>query len=204
MFGFLRKIAYLAGPAEPSTAPITAVETSVVTTDVTAPGLTTEIGTVVTTEVTAEVTETDAPKIHPSRIISNWVDPKPFPAGKDVPPGGNAQIWPIEIMPKRFPTAKELAQELYEAMQQQPACAGKWVLALCIERVIYPSVCQQLGWPPRPWKGKKGVASFLADLSTPKYRRAEIEGVVSNLQHYYIPDPQTATVSRIDDHRRTA
>lgn len=87
---------------------------------------------------------------------------------------------------------------------KQIACAGKWVLALCIERVIYPSVCQQLGWPPRPWKGKKGVASFLADLSTPKYRRAEIEGVVSNLQHYYIPDPQTATVSRIDDHRRTA
>ena len=204
MFEFLRRISFQAGTAEPSAALIAAVVTSVVTTDVTAPDHNAETTPVVTTDVTTEVTETAASEIDPSRIISKWADPKPFPAGRPVPPGGNVQIWPIENMPKRFPTAKDLAKELYEAMQQQPACAGQWVLALCVERVIYPVVCEQLGWPPRPWMGRKGVATFLADLSPPKYRRVEIAGVVSNRQHYYIPDPQPAMVSRIDEHRRTA
>jgi hypothetical protein len=69
---------------------------------------------------------------------------------------------------------------------------------MCIERVIYPSLCQQLGWPPRPWMGKKGVAAYLADLSPlpPEYRRIELDGEVRNLQHYYIPHPAVVELKR--------
>jgi hypothetical protein len=69
---------------------------------------------------------------------------------------------------------------------------------------IYPFVCQQLGWPPRPWMGKNGVAFHLGRLSgrRPEYKRTEINGKTYNLIHYYIPHPQAATVSQIASHRR--
>jgi len=105
-------------------------------------------------------------------------------------------------MPQRFPTAQEIAQELYAAMQRQPAIAGRFVLAQCIEHVIYPRVCRELGWPPRPWMGKKGVASYFAELSKPNYRRVELDGEKRNLLHYFIAYPAPAAVTRMDDHRR--
>jgi hypothetical protein len=87
-----------------------------------------------------------------------------------------------------YPSAEEIARELFLAMQKQPLCAGKWVLAVSIEKVIYPRLLDDLGWPPRPWMGKKGVAACFAKLVPPaKHFRAEIQGRVFNLQHYYIP-----------------
>jgi hypothetical protein len=49
-------------------------------------------------------------------------------------------------------------------MQRQPVYAGKWVLAKGIELVVYPMVCEDLGWPMRSWMGKKEVAAYLAKL----------------------------------------
>jgi hypothetical protein len=206
----------LINPSEPAAA--TTAVTPVVTTDVTAPDSSAEtvpaVTTVVTTDVAAldQTTETDVAVttevttagIDPSRIISKWVERKPFPPGKAPPPGANVHIWPIDSMPERLPTAQDIAAELYAAMQRQPVCAGQWVLAYSIERVIYPAVCEQLGWPPRPWKGKKGVARHLAALSSTKYLRVEIDGVAGNLQHYYIAEPEVVTVSAMEGRRRTA
>jgi hypothetical protein len=81
-----------------------------------------------------------------------------------------------------------------------PFAPGKWIPAVCIQNVIYPKVCEQLGWPPRPWMGKNGVAVYLAKQSPqpPKYLRVKLAGEVHNFQHYYIPGLQTATVSRIE------
>jgi hypothetical protein len=81
-------------------------------------------------------------------------------------------------------------------MQRQPACAGKWVLAKCIELVVYPQVCENLGWPTRPWLGKKGVAAHLAKLSpeAPRYFRVEICGMARSMPHYYIPYPPTGAI----------
>jgi hypothetical protein len=191
-------------PTGEATVPaVTTVGTSDVAPDVTTRNLDEESTAVVTTDVTTGVTET-APPVDPSRIISKWADPKPFPRGEEPPPGGNVSIWPIDKLPKRLPTAKELADELYASMQNQPACAGRWVLAFSIECVIYPDVCMQLGWPPRPWMGKKGVATHLAQLSPPKYRRVELNGEKRNLLHYFISNPQTATIYRMDTHQPTA
>jgi hypothetical protein len=87
-----------------------------------------------------------------------------------------------------------------QAVPSASAPDGKWIPAVCIQNVIYPKVCEQLGWPPRPWMGKNGVAAYLAKQSPqpPKYLRVELAGEVHNFQHYYIPELQTATVSRIE------
>jgi hypothetical protein len=54
--------------------------------------------------------------------------------------------------------------------------------------------------------GKNGVAAHLADLSpyAPKCLRTEVDGEVRNWQHHFIPHPQAATVSRIEERRRKA
>ena len=201
MLGFLRKFAFPEASALSTTAPSCGVA-PVVTADVTAgvaePELTAESTAVVTTEVTTAIAST----IASSRIISKWANSKPFPESRDPLPGENVSFWPVDRMPPRFPTAQEIAQELYAAMQRQPACAGRFVLAQCIEDWIYPSVCEQLGWPTRPWLGRSGVAAYLAKLSEPKYRRVEIGGVQRNLLHYYIPYPPPAAVVRIDARRK--
>jgi hypothetical protein len=95
----------------------------------------------------------------------------------------------------RYPSAEEIARGLFAATQRQPACDGKWVMAKCIELVVYPQVCEDLGWPMRPWMGKKGVAAYLAKLcpETPKYIRIEICGEVRSTHHYFIPQPQPQT-----------
>jgi len=83
---------------------------------------------------------------------------------------------------------------------------GQWLLAQSIEFVIYPAVCDQLGWPMRPWMGKEGVPTHLARLSPqrPKYFRTEIEGGdVRKLLFYWIAQPQTATVTELAERRRT-
>ena len=201
VLGFLRKFAYPEGPALSTTAPscgVAPVVTADVTADVAEPELTANSTAVVTTEVTDAIAST----IASSRIIRKWADPKPLPMREEAPPGGNAQIWPVDCMLQRFPTAQEIAQELYAAMQRQPACAGRFVLAQCIEHVIYPRVCKELGWPPRPWMGRKEVAAYLAELSRAEYRRVEIAGEKRNLLHYYRPYPPPAAVTRIDHHRR--
>jgi hypothetical protein len=128
-------------------------------------------------------------------MITKWTDAKPFP---EAPwPKEKVALWRVDELPVRHPTAEQIARELFVAMQSQPLCAGKWVMAQSIERVIYPAVCEDLEWPMRPWLGKDGVAAHLAKLSPrpPRYFRVEIEGEVHNLLHYYIPPPQSATVA---------
>ena len=88
-----------------------------------------------------------------------------------------------------IPAGRKIARELLAAVQRQSACAGKWVMAKCIELVVYPRVYEDLGWPPRPWRGKKGVAAYLAKLcpEAPRYMRAEICGEARSMAHYFIP-----------------
>jgi hypothetical protein len=170
---------------EPSTAPL-------VTADVTA-----VMTALMTADVTADVAASIASTIASSRVMAHWAEPKPFPAYRDPEPGGVVQVWPVNDIWPRLPTAEQLAKELLAAMQLQPTVAGRRVLAISIETVIYPAVCHQLGWPPRPWRGKKGVARYLAALLSrpPSYRCAETGGVKHELQHYFIPSPQMATVT---------
>src|SRR5262245_2448613 len=163
MFSFLKKNAPAPATPEfsstsPSTAHIPAVITAPITTSVTAPS--TALSPAL---VTADLAASIATTIASSRIITKWTDPKPFPE-PDLSVG-KVQIWPTHDMPARYPTAERIAGELFDAMQRNPLCAGKWVLAMCIETVIYPKVCDELRWPPRPWKGKDGVAVYFAKLS---------------------------------------
>jgi hypothetical protein len=145
----------------------------------------------VTEEVTAEVAAPLASRIPSSRLIPHWADAKPFPEPDLSSP--LVQIWPAVSAPQRCPSAKDLAAELFAALQRQPICAGRWVLTMSVELVIYPTVCHQLGWPPRPWLGRGGVATHLIALlpRPPEHFRVEIGREVRDLQHYFIPRPDT-------------
>ena len=183
MFGFLRTR---------RSPPVTSEVTADVTTEVTASTESTAVVTaVVTSEVTSEVTTELIP---PPNVITKWAERKPYPPHD--PSSPTTQIWwtgKDMPLPKRLPSAKQIAEELAAAMQRQPTCVGKWIPAMCIEHVICPSVCHQLGWPMRPWLGREGVASHLAKLwpdHPPRYKWTEINGERQNLQHYFIPHPR--------------
>jgi hypothetical protein len=169
-----------------STAPTTSAVPEV-TSEVTADAHSTDV---VTSEVTSEVTAPIEPTVSSSRIVTKWTETKPFPERES----GPVQVWPVNAMPVRFPTAEQIAKELFAAMQRQSICAGQWLLAQCIEDVVYPRVCLELGWPPRPWLGRGGVARHLAKLSprAPKYMWVEVNGEKHNLLHYFIPRPAAA------------
>jgi hypothetical protein len=195
MFGFLRT---RLSPTAATTSAGPEV-TSKVTTDVTASSQSTAL---VTAEVTSEVTTEST--IPSSRIIRNWAEPKPYP--EHDPSSPTIQIWwTTKDMPVRLPSAKQIAEELGAAMQRQPVCAGKWIPAMCIENVICPFVCHQLGWPMRPWLGRDGVASHLAKLwpdHPPRYMRTEVDGEKRTLLHYFIPLAQSATVTQLAPRRQ--
>jgi hypothetical protein len=138
-------------------------------------------------------------------MIGMWVDgPKPFPAREHRPGASFLQVWPADNMPVKHPTAEQIARELYAALQKN--CAGQWLLAQCIEGVIFPAVCRELSWPMRSWKGKDGVAAHLARLlPPPEYKRTEIEGgEVRKLLHYRMPRPDAAVVELAEEKRRRA
>jgi hypothetical protein len=187
MLGFWRRNS--ATPLEFST---TAPSTGYVT-----PVVTSEVTPLVTTDVTPDVTTSISSTISSSRIVTSWADPKPFP--EHPWPGHTVSLWPIDAPPLRYPSAEEIAQELFLGMQKQPLCADKWVLAMSIEMVIYPRLCEDLGWPPCPWLGKAGVAAHLAKLLplAPKYIKVEVNGEKRNLLHYFVPPMAGNVVSLV-------
>jgi hypothetical protein len=153
--------------------------------------MTTTMAAPLTTDIAIAIAST----ISSSRLVTGWADAKPFP--EPAWPSRKVQIWPTDVV-VGYPSAEEIARELFAAMQREPACAGKWVLTKCIELGVYPQVCEDLGWPPRPWKGKKGVAAYLGKLcpEEPKYMRAEICGEARSMTHYFIPHPQNVVPMR--------
>jgi hypothetical protein len=52
--------------------------------------------------------------------------------------------------------------------------------------------------------GRDGVAKHFNALAKQRayFRCTRFDGEVRSLQHYFIPHPQSATVSRIDERRR--
>ena len=52
--------------------------------------------------------------------------------------------------PPSRPSALEHAQRLLDWLQSDPAVAGHCVLAADLAR-IYPTLCGELNWSPRPW-----------------------------------------------------
>src|SRR5439155_16963445 len=104
--------------------------------------------------------------------------------------------------PRRQPTAEEHAGELLACLQRQPWLVGHWIISIDLEFVIYPRFCANIGWMPRPWRGRKGVASYLKRLTKARYRRVEIGGTLHNLMAYFILLQQPATVSRLAKRRQ--
>jgi hypothetical protein len=131
MLGFWRRNSTT--PLEFST---TAPSTGYVT-----PVVTSEVTLLVTTDVTPDVTTSISSTVSSSRIVTSWADPN-FP--EHPWPTHTVSLWPIDAPPLRYPSAEEIAQELFLAMQKQPLCAGKWVLAMSIEMVVCPRLCQDV------------------------------------------------------------
>lgn len=115
----------------------------------------------------------------------NWVLQKPATQifDHDV-----VRVWSVNAPPaQRQPTAREHAIELFQLLQREPRLVGKWILATDLERSVYPQLLACLGWAPRPWVGRSGVAKHLGDLTLRRYRRVEVAGSKHNWAAFFVP-----------------
>jgi hypothetical protein len=125
-----------------------------------------------------------------SRLLElNWnsVLPKPLPTTQnfdlDV-----VRIWSAHAPPaRRQPTTREHAIELFQLLQRQPRLVGKWILATDLEDEVYPNLLACLGWAPRPWLGRNGVAKHLGDLTLRRCKRVEVAGSRRNWAAFFVP-----------------
>jgi hypothetical protein len=120
----------------------------------------------------------------------NWVLPKPFE--QDV-----VRVLSANAPPAcRQPTAREHAVELLRVLQSQPRLVGKWILATDLEHEVYPNLLACLGWAPRPWIGRNGVAKHLGHLTLRRYKRVEVAGSKHNWAAFFVPGKSTGGVPR--------
>ena len=132
-----------------------------------------------------------------SRLLElnwNWVLPKPLPTtqsfDQDV-----IRIWSAHAPPaRRQPTAQEHAVELLQLLQRQPRLVGKWILATDLKHEVYPNLLDCLGWAPRPWVGRNGVAKHLGDLTLRPYKRVEVAGTTHNWAAFFVPGARTFAI----------
>jgi hypothetical protein len=144
------------------------------------------------TEVTTEPTTAsanDCPSVEASveRFELHWVLPKPMPGtyalDQDV-----VRVWSVHAPPERRQrTAREHAIQLLRALELQPRLAGKWILATDLEKTVYPNLLAHLGWAPRPWVGRNGVAKHLGKFTLRRYKRVEVEGSTRNWAAFLVP-----------------
>jgi hypothetical protein len=121
----------------------------------------------------------------------NWVLPKPLPATQNFDQDV-VRVWSANAPPaRREPTAREHAVELLQALQRQPCLVGKWVLSTDVELTVYPQLLACLGWAPRPWNGRNGVAKHLGNLTLRQCKRVEVAGATHNLAAYFVPGART-------------
>jgi hypothetical protein len=182
------------GPGEP-TVPHSVVSSGII--PELAAECTTERAPEVTADVTTEVTSDMEGEVMEGRfVVKRWCDPKELPRHQ-LYNGDTVRVWATALPPpRRQPTAEEHAGELLACLQRQPLVVGRWIISMDLEFVIYPRFCADIGWMPRPWLGRKGVASHLKRLTKARYRRVEIGGTLHNLMAYFIPLQQPATDSR--------
>jgi hypothetical protein len=70
-----------------------------------------------------------------------------------------------------------------------------------LEMFVYPALCRDLGWAPRSWRGNTGVAKYLGWKTKTRYERIEMDGKVSNVRVYEIPDREVEVV-RLEQGKR--
>ena len=148
-----------------------------------------------TTEVTTEPTtkcgsaEQSVGEV-PSRFLEqnwNWVLAEPSPSTRSFEQDV-VRVWCANAPPaRRQPTAREHAAELFQFLQQQPRFVGKWILATDLENVVYPHFLACLGWAPRPWVGRNGVAKHLGEFTTRSCKRVEVAGSTRNWAAFFVP-----------------
>ena len=114
----------------------------------------------------------------------NWVSPKPPQSfEQDV-----VRVWSSNAPPaRRQPTAREHAIELFQLLQHQPRFVAKWILATDLQNVVYPHFLASLGWAPRPWVGRNGVAKHLGELTLRSCKRVEVAGLTRNWTAFFVP-----------------
>jgi hypothetical protein len=114
----------------------------------------------------------------------NWVSPKlPQSFEQDV-----VRVWSTNAPPaRRQPRAREHAIELFQLLQHQPRFAGKWILTTDLQNVVYPHLLASLGWTPRPWVGRNGVAKHLGELTLRSCKRVEVAGSTRNWTAFFVP-----------------
>jgi hypothetical protein len=98
-------------------------------------------------------------------------------------------------LPKEEPHVSERARELLQYLQSVPAIAGRSIPASDIEMFVYPHMCEEKGWPWKPWHGRNGVAKHFGQLVKARDQPVEDEdGELSKVKVYDIPKPEAELV----------
>ena len=125
-----------------------------------------------------------------SRLLElnwNWVLPKLLPTTQNFDQDV-VRVWSAHCPPaRRQPTAREHAIELFQLLQRQPRLVGKWILATDLKHEVYPNLLVCLGWAPRPWVGRNGVAKHLGELTLRSCKRVEVAGSTRNWAAFLVP-----------------
>ena len=136
-----------------------------------------------------------------SRLLElnwNWVLPKPLPTTQNLFDQDVFRIWSTHAPPtRRQPTAREHAIELFQLLQRQPRLVGKWILATDLEHEVYPNLLACLGWAPRPWVGRNGVAKHLSKFTLRRNKRVGVAGSTRNWAAFFVPSAGRETSGRI-------
>ena len=135
-----------------------------------------------------------------SRLLElnwNWVLPKPLPTTQNFDQDV-ILVWSAHAPPaRRQPTAREHAIELLQLLRRQPRLVGKWILATDLEHEVYPNLLACLGWAPRPWVGRNGVAKHLGEITLRSCKRVEVAGSTRNWAAFLVPSAGRETSGRI-------
>jgi hypothetical protein len=97
----------------------------------------------------------------------------------------------IEGLPPPRPTTAKHAEAFLRHLQRRPELQGHWVPAIDVQ-AAYFDFCTEIGWRPRSWAGRYGVAAALGRITAHRHKRIEIGDETRDLRLYLVPTMSTA------------
>src|SRR5262249_11379299 len=95
-----------------------------------------------------------------------------------------------ELPPPR-PTTEEHAVAFLRHLQRRQELQRNWIPAIDA-RHAYFDFCREVGWRPRSWAGRYGVAAALGRITVHRHKRIEVGDEIRDLRLYLVPPTLTA------------
>jgi hypothetical protein len=93
----------------------------------------------------------------------------------------------VEDLPPARPTTAEHAEVFLRHLQRRPDLQGNWVPAADVQDA-YCGFCRELGWRPRSWGGRYGVAAALGRITVHRHKRIEVGDETRDMKLYLVPN----------------